>query len=243
MKWSAIRQSGMRGSLEARLRRFDGEYRWFLFEAVPLRDESGNIVKWYGSSTDIEDRKRAEDALRDSEQRFRDYAETASDWLWETGPDHLVTSISEHVNAAGFAPSRLPGVARWDLATDVESEPEKWRLHRETLDAHRPFRDFVYSIMSESGSLVYVRVSGKPVFDQKGSFLGYRGTGTNITAAIRADHAEQALREAQAELAHVTRVTTLGEMTASIAHEVNQPLAAVIANAESLSALARSRNS
>jgi PAS domain S-box-containing protein len=89
VKWSAIRQSGMRGSLEARLRRFDGEYRWFLFEAVPLRDESGNIVKWYGSSTDIEDRKLAEDALRDSEQRFRDYAETASDWLWETGPDHL----------------------------------------------------------------------------------------------------------------------------------------------------------
>ena len=231
-KWSAIRQSGMRGSLEARLRRFDGEYRWFLFEAVPLRDELGNIVKWYGSSTDIEDRKLAEDALRDSEQRFRDYAETASDWLWETGPDHLVTSISEHVNTTGFSPSRLPGVARWDLAADVESEPEKWRLHRETLDARRPFRDFVYSIMSESGSPVYVRVSGKPLFDQKGSFLGYRGTGTNITAAIRADHAEQALREARAELAHVTRVTTLGELTASIAHEVNQPLAAIVANAE-----------
>jgi PAS domain S-box-containing protein len=232
VKWSAIRQSGLRGSLEARLRRFDGEYRWFLFEAVPLREELGNIVKWYGSSTDIEDRKLAEDALRDSEQRFRDYAETASDWLWETGPDHLVTSISEHVNAAGFAPSRLPGVARWDIATDVGSEPEKWRVHRETLDAHRPFRDFVYSTMSESGSLVYVRISGKPVFDQKGSFLGYRGTGTNISAAIRADHVEQALREAQAELAHITRVTTLGEMTASIAHELNQPLGAVLANAE-----------
>ena len=228
VKWSAIRQSGMRGSLEARLRRFDGEYRWFLFEAVPLRDELGNIVKWYGSSTDIEDRKLAEVALRESEQRFRDYAETASDWLWETGPDHLVTRISEHVNAAGFAPSRLPGIARWDIATDVESEPEKWRLHRETLDAHRQFRDFVYSTMSESGALVYVRVSGKPVFDQKGSFVGYRGTGTNITAAIRADHAEQALREAQAELAHIMRVTTLGEMTASIAHEVNQPLGAVV---------------
>jgi PAS domain S-box-containing protein len=232
VKWSAIRQSGMRGGLEARLRRFDGEYRWFLFEAVPLRDESGNIVKWYGSSTDIEDRKRAEEALRESEQRFRDYAETASDWLWETGPDHLVTRISEHINAAGLVPSRLPGIARWDIATDVESEPEKWRLHRETLDAHRPFRDFVYSTMNERGSLVYVRSSGKPVFDQKGNFLGYRGTGTDITATIREEHAEEALRKAQAELAHVTRVTTLGELTASIAHEVNQPLAGVVANAE-----------
>jgi PAS domain S-box-containing protein len=232
VRWSAIRESGMSGGLEARLRRFDGEYRWFLFQAEPLRDESGNIVKWYGSSTDIEDRKLAEDALRDSEQRFRDYAETASDWLWETGPDHLVTRISEHVNTAGIVPSRLPGIARSDIATDVESEPEKWRLHQETLDAHRPFRDFVYSTKSESGSLVYVRSSGKPVFDQKGSFLGYRGTGTDITATIRADHAEKELRKAQAELAHVVRVTTLGELTASIAHEVNQPLAAVVANAE-----------
>src|SRR5260370_15035848 len=74
VKWAAIWESGMPGGLEARLRRFDGEYRWFLFQAVPLRDESGNIVKWYGSSTDIEDRKRTEEALRESEQRFRDYA-------------------------------------------------------------------------------------------------------------------------------------------------------------------------
>src|SRR6267378_1887139 len=99
-------------------------------------------------------------------------------------------------------------------------------------DAHQPFRDFVYSTLSEDGSPVYVRSSGKPLFDASGNFLGYRGTGTDITATIRADHAEQALRKAQAELARVTRVTTLGELTASIAHEVNQPLAAVIANAE-----------
>src|SRR6266478_3189914 len=228
-KWQRIRESGMPGELEARLRRQDGEYRWFLFRAEPLRDESGNIVKWYGSSTDIEDRKRTEAALRESEQRFRDYAETASDWFWETGPDHLITQMSENLNAAGIAPSRVPGVTRWDIASDVESEPEKWRLHRAMLDAHRPFRDFVYSTKSTSGTPVYVRTSGKPFFDARGNFLGYRGTGTDITATIRADHAEQALRKAQAELAHVTRVTTLGEMTASIAHEVNQPLAAAVA--------------
>jgi PAS domain S-box-containing protein len=231
-KWSAIRESGMRGGLEARLQRFDGEYRWFLFRAEPLRDESGNIVKWYGSATDIEDRKRTEEALRESEQRFRDYAETASDWLWETGPDHRVASMSEHVNAVGFVPSLLPGVTRWGIATDVESEPEKWQLHRELLDTHRPFRDFVYSTVNQNGSQVFVRSSGKPLFDVKGGFLGYRGTGTDITAMIRADHAEQALGRAQAELAHVTRVTMLGELTASIAHEVNQPLAAAVSNAE-----------
>src|SRR6202041_1596465 len=170
--------------------------------------------------------------LRESEERFRDYAETASDWLWETGPDHRVTRISEHVDALRIAPSLTIGVARWEIARDVESEPEKWRLHREMLDTHQPFRDFVYSTFNESGSPVYVRVSGKPVFGAKGNFLGYRGTGTDITANIRADRAEEALRKAQMELAHVTRVTSLGELTASIAHEVNQPLAGVIANAE-----------
>jgi PAS domain S-box-containing protein len=231
-KWRAIRKSGRPGGLEARLRRFDGEYRWFLFLAEPLRDELGNIVKWYGSSTDIEDRKRTEEALRESEQRFRDYAETASDWLWETGPDHRVTRISQQHGAIGVIPSSRIDMTRWDFATDAESEPEKWQLHRATLDAHLPFRDFVYRSASGSGSAVYIRSSGKPVFDTKGNFLGYRGTGTDITATIRADHAEQALRKAQAELAHVTRVTMLGEMTASIAHEINQPLAAVVANAE-----------
>src|SRR5258706_50599 len=118
------------------------------------------------------------------------------------------------------------------MATDVEQEPGKWRLHRAMFDDHVPFRDFVYSIASAGGSTVHVRSNGKPLFDAQGNFIGYRGTGTDISATIRADHAEQALRKAQAELAHVTRVTMLGEMTASIAHEVNQPLAAVIANAE-----------
>jgi len=229
VKWAAIWESGMPGGLEARLRRFDGEYRWFLFQAVPLRDGSGNIVKWYGSSTDIEDRKRTEEALRESEQRFRDYAETASDWLWETGPDHLITRLSDLYDV-GIPPSRVIGVARWEIATDVESEPEKWRLHRAMLDAHRPFRNFVYTV--GTGSPVYIQTSGKPFYDTNGNFLGYRGSGTNITASIRADHAEQALRKAEVELAHVTRVTALGEMTASIAHEVNQPLAAAVANAE-----------
>jgi PAS domain S-box-containing protein len=231
VKWAAIRESGMPGELEARLRRFDGEYRWFLFRGVPLRDEFGNIVKWYGSSTDIEDRKRAEVALRASEQRFRDYAETASDWFWEHGPDHRVTRISEHVSDIGFSPSGLAGLSRWDIATDIDTEPEKWRMHQAMIDARQPFRDFVYTV-DGGGSPIYVRTSGKPVHDTNGNFLGYRGTGTNITATIRAEHAEEALREAKAELAHVTRITALGELTASIAHEVNQPLAAVVANAE-----------
>jgi PAS domain S-box-containing protein len=72
-KWQAVGASGEPAEIEieARLRRFDGEYRWFLIRAVPVRDESGKVVSWYGSSTDIEDRKRAEEKLRQDEREPR----------------------------------------------------------------------------------------------------------------------------------------------------------------------------
>jgi C4-dicarboxylate-specific signal transduction histidine kinase len=78
---------------------------------------------------------------------------------------------------------------------------------------------------------MYVKASGKPVFDANGEFRGYRGTGTDVTAIIRAQRAEESLRTVQAELAHVSRVTTLGQLTASIAHEVKQPMASARNNA------------
>lgn len=207
--------------------------------AHPVLDSDGQVGEIVGTHMDVTEQYAASErlektflALRESEQRFRDYAETASDWLWETGPDHRVTHLSEHTSTAGIPASAVTGVLRWEIASDVESEPEKWRQHRATLEAHQPFRDLVYRTENRAGSPVYVRTSGKSVFDSDGGFLGYRGVSTDITGSIRADQAEQALRKAQAELAHVTRVTTLGELMASIAHEINQPLAAVIANAE-----------
>jgi C4-dicarboxylate-specific signal transduction histidine kinase len=174
-------------------------------------------------------------ALLEREQQFRDYLETASDWYWETDADHIVTRMRnyEELRALGRLPgtSRI-GLARWDFAEDLKSQPEKWELHRSMLDAHQPFRDFIYPAVRFDGSLMYVKVSGKPRFDARGAFLGYRGTGNDVTAAVRADQAEAALRQVQAELVHVTRVTTLGELAASIAHEVNQPIAATLTNAE-----------
>ncbi|WP_375308535.1 PAS domain S-box protein [Bradyrhizobium sp. A11] len=215
---------------EYRLVMGDGSIKYVRAVARAARDASGQ-VEFVGSVSDITATKEAERRLRDSEQRFRDYAETASDWFWETGPDHRVTQISEHSDTI-TAPAGLIGLTRWDIAPDAALEPEKWQEHRAALDAHVPFRDLVYRSKDRNGQPIYVRTSGKPLFGADGTFLGYRGVCTDVTAAIRADQAEAALRKAQAELAHVTRVTTLGELTASIAHEINQPLAAVIANAD-----------
>lgn len=224
---------------EYRLLMPDGSIKYVRAVARATRDSSGR-VEFVGSVTDVTATKEAERRLRESEQRFRDYAETASDWFWETGPDHRVTQISQHSDSV-TTPAGLIGLTRWDIAPDADLEPEKWRQHRAALDAHIPFRDLVYRSKDRNGQPIYVRTSGKPFFDADGAFQGYRGVCTDVTAAIRADQAEDALRKAQAELAHVTRVTTLGELTASIAHEINQPLAAVIANADAcLSWLQRS---
>lgn len=215
---------------EYRLVMPDGSVKYVRAVARAMRDSDGR-VEFVGSVTDVTATKEAERRLRASEQRFRDYAETASDWFWETGPDHRVTHISHHSDTV-TTPAGLIGLTRWDIAPDADLEPEKWQRHRAALDAHVPFRDLVYRSRDRNGQPIYVRTSGKPFFDAEGVFLGYRGVCTDVTAAIRADQAEEALRKAQAELAHVTRVTTLGELTASIAHEINQPLAAVIANAD-----------
>ena len=216
----------------------DGATRRVHSVAHPVLDDDGNVSEIVGTHMDLTEQYAAKEklekavlALRESEQRFRDYAETASDWLWETGPDHRVTHLSEHASTADIPAPAATGDLRWEIASDFDTEADKWRQHLETLEAHLPFRDLVYRTDDRMGSSIYVRTSGKPVFDANGEFLGYRGVSTDITASIRADQAERALRKAQAELAHVTRVTTLGELTASIAHEINQPLAAVIANA------------
>jgi len=175
--------------------------------------------------------RSAVEALRESEQRFRDYAETASDWLWETGPDHSFTRVSEELTTLGIDPPGRIGTMRWDLATDVAEEPEKWRRHVAALEAHQPFRGFVYRTAASDGSAVYMSTSGRPMLDAYGGFRGYRGVTTDVTATVRAEQSEKALHQVQAELARVARVTTLGELTASIAHEINQPLAAIGADA------------
>jgi PAS domain S-box-containing protein len=178
------------------------------------------------------ERERAEKELRESEQRFRDFAETGSDWLWETGPDHRFTRISDHLKIAGVEPEARVGQTRWEFGADRGAEREKWAAHIAAHELREPFRDFVYNLLRPDGSTMYVKTSGRPVFDEHGRFLGYRGIGSDITAEVQGREAERALRQAQTELAHVTRVTTVGELTASIVHEVNQPLAAIATNGE-----------
>jgi PAS domain S-box-containing protein len=190
--WQRCLETGEPFEQEEQLLRVDGQYRWHWVRREPARDENGKVIKWYGIGFDIEDRKRAEDALRESEAKFRDYAETASDWFWEIDPDYKFTLLTE--NAFGSRPADRIGTACWDHALDLETEPEKWRLLRATLTSREPFRDFVYCGLGGHGSPMYVRASGRPVFDADGEFRGYRGTGSDVTEIMRA---QEALRESE----------------------------------------------
>jgi PAS domain S-box-containing protein len=193
--WQRCLETGEPFEQEEQLLRVDGQYRWHWVRREPARDENGKVIKWYGIGFDIEDRKRAEDALRESEAKFRDYAETASDWFWEIGPDYKFTLLTE--NAFGSGAADRIGTSCWDHALDLEAEPEKWRIFRTTLDSREPFRDFVYRGSSGDGSSMYVRASGKPVFDAAGEFRGYRGTASDVTAITRA---QETLRESERNL-------------------------------------------
>src|SRR5580658_3983236 len=96
--WKSIVVAGEPGEIEARLRRSDGEYRWFLCRANPFRDESGAIVKWFGTNTDIEDRKRAEDALRASERNSRLIIDSIPGFVCTLTADGQVESLNRQVS-------------------------------------------------------------------------------------------------------------------------------------------------
>ncbi|WP_334526409.1 PAS domain-containing protein [Bradyrhizobium sp. AZCC 2230] len=228
VKWSAIRASGMPGELEARLRRFDGEYRWFLFRGVALRDDQGNIVKWYGSSTDIEDRKRAEEELRRSEAKLIEaqrVSQTGS-FVWNLFTGERVGS-KEFFRILGYDEPRS---VTFEMVLDRAHPEDRARVETAIERAARNGEDLDYEhrLLMPDGSVKYVHVVAHSVRDQADQ-LEFIGAVVDVTATKQA---EEKLHKAQMQLAHVMRVTTLGELTASIAHEVNQPLAAIITNAE-----------
>ena len=131
-------------------------------------------------------------SLRESESRFRSVIELSSDWYWEQDADLRFTRFE------GASPERVPGnrpqlamgKRRWEMPGHIPLSGS-WDEHRATLEARRPFRDFQFSRITEDGELRYVSASGVPVFDPDGTFRGYRGIATEITAR---KHAEEELR-------------------------------------------------
>ncbi len=132
------------------------------------------------------ERSKADAALRESEARLRDFAAAASDWFWEMDAQLRFSFMSERLReVTGVDPNSTLGKTRQEIGAG-DTDADKWEAHLEDLQAHRPFRDFRYVYISDAGDRQYWSISGVPLFDDDGTFLGYRGTGRNLTEEYRA---------------------------------------------------------
>lgn len=158
---------------------------WFV---QPLFDEKGQAAgalclhPGAGVSGGIERQ------LRESDRRFRDFVESASDWFWETDRDLCYSYVSErYQDATGLPPESRLGRRRGDFRLAGPDDGD-WSAHIADLEARRPFRDFTFAYLDARGCRRVARVSGRPVFDEGGTFSGYRGVGRDITSEVDAQN-------------------------------------------------------
>ena len=203
----------------------DGSYRWFLIRYNPLLDEQGHIDRWYVSSLDIEDRKRAEAQLDQACLRLAE-----AQRLSKTG-SFITDLLADH----NWSEETLR-IFELDPATKVTLQMIRDMVHPEDLPSFDAVLargmtgtdiDFVFRIVTARGGVKHLRGMAR-VTEQGGRPL-FIGALQDVTESKLA---EEALNRARSELAHMARVTTLSALTASLAHEINQPIAAVITSAD-----------
>ncbi len=232
--WQAGVATGEPMESEARLRRMDGDYRWLLIRNVPLRDKLGNLVSWYGTAIDIEERHRAEEALRRSESYLTEaqrLSHTGS-WAGAPGTGEIRYWSEECHRVLGFDP--YSGQPRFETFFQRIHPDDQSRTIEQLESAGREKREFEfdYRIVHPSGGIREIHTLGHPVFSPSGDLVEFVGTVMDITERKRAEEERERLRQVQADLAHLSRVTTMSELTVSLAHEIRQPISAAITNAK-----------
>ncbi|MDB6038419.1 MAG: sensory transduction histidine kinase, partial [Verrucomicrobiales bacterium] len=213
-------------AVEYRILRADNEVRFVRSEGEVLRDENGQPLRAFGILEDITERKRMEDALRESEGQLRLVIDTLPMMAWIVLPDGSLDFINKRWLA--YSGLSLEEALKDPIGTmhpeDLAAVKEKWSTCMASSKAY----EGEMRLRRGDGEYRWFLVRTEPFFDGQGNLLRWYGTSTDIEDRKRA---EGALRDTQAVLAGVMRATVAGELTASIAHEVNQPLGAVVTNA------------
>jgi PAS domain S-box-containing protein len=231
--WQTIMASGQSGEIEARVRRFDGVYRWFLFRATPSFDD-GRVIKWYGTNTDIEELKRVEGALKRSEAYLAEaqrLTHTGSCAIDGTSREILYWS-EEMFRLFSFDPQQ--GLPLWDqwVQRIHPEDRDKFKMAGDRTFLEKVHCDVEFRTVTPDGTVKQIHGIGHPVLSPSGELVQVVGTMVDVTEHRRADEARERLRQLEADLAHMNRVSTIGELTASLAHEIKQPIGAAVTNAE-----------
>ncbi|MBR0874634.1 EAL domain-containing protein [Bradyrhizobium tropiciagri] len=187
-------------AVQTKLRRPDGSVLDCVVHGEAEFDPSGQVRRVSGIVRDVTEETTALRRLAESEQRLADFVSTASDWCWESDAAHRLLPYPKSLAGnAAFQSVAAGGRARWELSYAPE-DTDAMARHRADMEAHRPFRNFTYTLIGTDGSRVSICTSGKPIFADDGSFLGYRGTSSDITqlraAKALLDQRTRALEEA-----------------------------------------------
>jgi PAS domain S-box-containing protein len=212
---------------ELRYRRADGVYRWFQVRILPMRDTEGRVTGWYSLLTDIEDRKYAEEKLRRSEELLAQVQSVSltGGFSWRVDTDDVMFSEEAYRIFEFDRDVRVthPLIASRIHPEDIPLLSEKIQLAQSVGSK----QDYEIRLQMPDGSIKYLHTISHGIQDQEGR----RESIGAIQDITRRRLSEEALNKARSELAHVARITSLGVLTASIAHEVNQPLSGIITNA------------
>jgi PAS domain S-box-containing protein len=231
-EWRTAVACGKAMETEARVRRADGQYRWLLIRNVPLRDKGGKIVKWYGTSADIDDRKRAEEALRQSEAYLAE-AQTLNhtgSWAFDVASNRYVHASEECLRIFGLDPQEALPTREVVFRRIHPDDSERVNRSFEKPVREKAENSDEFRIVLPDGTVKHVYVIRHPVLNSAGDVVKLFGTAVDITERKRAEEERHRLRQLEADLAHINRVSMLGELAASIAHEVNQPLSGIVTN-------------
>jgi PAS domain S-box-containing protein len=226
--WRGLLLNGSEGHYEARVGNPTIGYRWCVSIATPCHDSAGNIVAWYGAIFDVEERRNAEKKLQVSEAYLRRGQELSKigSFGFELDSDRLFWS-DETYRILEYDKNKLPSFSLLRSRIHDEDLPRLERLRQELLDGF-PEIEGTFRLKFDDGRVKHLRVLG-----QKNGFNSVRYTAVilDVTESVR--NAEK-LRQSEIEIAHVSRIATAGELAASIAHEVNQPLGALVTSGAAL---------